>query len=279
MLAAFCGAPAALAAPPEESPEAATGVSTGPAQDAQAGDMADPEAALGPEPRDPNDAPMMKGPPGSFPHWSADQPTGRDRAWGSKKRVQFTVAPSYAVFRWPFVGRGNSRIRGGGAQAEIDIQILRWLWAKLIGGVSWHPVEDLAIVEDDALIPIARSGWIRATQLGVGFAYPLDLGRWQPLIDGGAGLFWIQTPIAVQDGQRGGSCRSEGLACEPGLRCGDAGVCESTVVPTVHAGIGVDYLLGEHWALGMHVRYHALLSNPADFPVYYTGTFRLSLRF
>lgn len=270
---ATCASPRALAGPPAPQSEAT------PAQDAP-GEIPDPEAALGPEPTDPNDTPYMQAPAGSFPNWSAEQPHGRQLPYTNQKRAQFTLAPSYAVFRWPFVGRGNVRIRGGGVLGAVDVQIVRWLWARVMGGVSWHPVEDLASIEDDmTLTPVARAGWIRATHAGLGLVYPLDLGRWQPLIDAGAGLMWIDSPDAVQDGQLGGSCRDEGLACEPGLRCGDAGVCEPSVVPMVHAGIGVDYLIGAHWAIGLNVRYHALLSNPADFPVYYTGTLRLSARF
>ena len=239
----------------------------------------DPWDALGDEPRDPNDSAHMRPPGGQLPNWSSEAPTGRRPVYDDRRRVQLTLSPLYGVFRWPFVGRGNAPIRGGGAEAQAEVQLLRWLWLRGSYGFTMHPVEDLAEVGDESLTPIARAGLIRASNAAVGLVYPLDLGRFLPIVEGGIGLMWLRTPDGVQDGQLGASCREEGLACEPGLSCNAESVCVMAPLPVVHAGIGIDILLGARWTVGAAVRYYALLTNPADFPVYYTGSIRAGLRF
>jgi hypothetical protein len=245
---------------------------------------------LGPEPADPDDGSFAPRPNGQLQQWSYEGENTRSQPFRARRRFTLSVAPLYAVFRWPatgtaddaykrFIGRGTTRLRGGGALVELDVQLLRFLWGRIQASYSAHPVEDIADVDDDdVLTPVARAGIISASYVGGGLAYALDLGRVLPLIDGGMGVMMINSPEAVQAGQNGGEC-VEGGICEPGLRCGALELCEPVPQMVVNAGIGVDYLLGEHWSVGVHVRYFALLANPAVFPVYYTGALRLGARF
>jgi len=223
----------------------------------------------------------MRPPGGQLPNWSYEPPTGRKPPYDKRRTAQLTLSPIYAVFRWPFIGRGNSPARGGGANAQAEFRLLRWLWIRGSYSFSLHPVEDLAEVDDVAgsLTPVARAGLIRASNASVGLVYPLDLGRFLPLVEGGIGLMWLSTPDGVQAGQIGASCRDEGLPCEAGLSCNEAQVCVMTPLPVVHAGVGIDVLLGTRWTVGAAVRYYALLSSPAEFPLYYTGSLRLGVRF
>ncbi|MEZ4453609.1 MAG: hypothetical protein R3B09_29410, partial [Nannocystaceae bacterium] len=63
-----------------------------------------------------------------------------------------------------------------------------------------------------------------------------------------------------------------GLACV-------AGTCQVSMVPEVHAGLSVDIQLGRRWAVGLALRYFALLFKPQVYPVYLLGAFRLTARF
>ena len=280
-LAVCLHAPVSAASPgPSSAPESTDEPERPPSEPAKEPQAAPsvPEA-LGDEPADPNDEAFLRAPNGQLQQWSRGAPHGRSREFRSQRYFAVTGGPIYSVLRWPFVGRGNTRVRGAGAHLELDARILRFLWARLQASYAAHPVEDLGLEEEDgSLTPIARAGRIDVTQGGLGLVYALDLGRFLPLVDVGAGLLWLRTPDAVQDGQRGGAC-AEGGGCETGLQCSAANICEPVPVPMVNAGMGIDILMGQHWHVGLHVRYFALLSNPSDFPVYYTGAIRVGARF
>jgi hypothetical protein len=91
-------------------------------------------------------------------------------------------------------------------------------------------------------------------------------------------LLFVRSPTAAQDGQWGAECR-EGGVCDLGLSCASDNVCRAAPFPEVHAGIGLDILLGRRWALGIAVRYYALMRAISDIPVYVHGGVRLSVRF
>jgi hypothetical protein len=231
-------------------------------------------------PRDPDDAPFMDAPNGQLRTFHTD-PSPVTPNYSKQRRFQVSVQPMYADFRTrPFVGRPAGPIRGGGIGIEFDIRIVHWLWARAIASHTVHPVRERTSwdAEEETLLVDANAGQFRTTHLGGGIAYALDLGRFLPLVDAGGGVLLIASPDGAQPGQLGGDCLEE-TYCDIGLSCSDEQVCEVSPVPEVHAGIGMDVLLADHWTLGVHVRYHALLSDPANFPVYLTAALRLAFRF
>jgi len=238
-----------------------------------------------PPPSDPNEGPFMPAPNGQLGTTARIVPpvTPRD---STLRRVQLSVEPLYGDFRRipagsaPFSGRPSGPTRGGGIAVEVDLRLVHWLWARLIVSQTVHPVYARSSWnEDDQKLALkAPGGKIRVSHLGFGFAYALDLGKILPLLDLGAGLLAIAQPAGVARGQRGQNCGAADR-CDLGLICGATDRCEPAALPEVHAGVGLDVLLHDHWAIGAHVRYHALLSAPTEFPVYLTAALRLGLRF
>jgi hypothetical protein len=239
--------------------------------------------------QDPDDSPFMRAPQGQLGRWSAGRPPRLTRSFSDRRRAQLTLLPAYAAVRVPLVGRtgGCAGIsctpqRGVGAQLELDVRLVRWLWLRVLAGHSVHPVSAVDVLdsedEDPTLNRVARAGTYRATTFALGLVYPLDLGRILPLLDLGVGGMTLTGPPAASTGQTGGPC-GDGGVCEAGLTCGTDDVCRPTVLPQAHVGLGVDVLLGRRWALGGQIRYHAFLAQPGVFPVYVIGALRLAARF
>lgn len=253
MLVATCGALPARAAPAEASPQPAPG-----------------EA-----PPDPDDVPFMRAPPGNpqpaVHRFNAPAPQT------ARRRVALTVLPMYGVFRLDFIGRPTRPARGGGVGAEVDVQLIKWLYLRAMASHTWHPVREALGATESPTVQ-AAAGHVTGTQFGGSLVYALDLGPFLALIDAGAGGLRIQSPEAVQDGQRGGRCRSGGV-CDVGLACTPDNTCEPTVLPEIHLGIGLDVLLGRHFGVGAQLRYHAFFSAPTEFPVYFTAGARVLARF
>jgi hypothetical protein len=230
-----------------------------------------------PPPRDPDETPYMKAPAGQ----PSQTPEARlKRPYSPRKRFQITVLPVYAAFNLDFIGRPRETIRGFGAALEVDLQLYDFLWLRAQGSHTMHPVEDEFVQESDGdpAVQVARSGMIMGSNAGLSLVYAMDLGRFMPLIDAGVGAMFITTPEAIQDGQMGGACRNDG-SCDMGLTCGSDQICRMGVVMEAHLGLGLDVLIRERLTVGAHVRYHALLREPAVFPVYLMGALRLALRF
>lgn len=233
-----------------------------------------------PPPRDPDDAPFMAPPNNQVRQWSAGRDRPITRGFDDDHRFQLSVVPTYAAFHAPFIGRGNGITRGGGAELDFDIRVFRWLFVRLGGSYTAHPVFAESEFDDgeDAVVPLAEGGIIHATNGNAGVVYSMDIGRFVPRIDAGAGLLFVRTPAGPLDGQWGGACRSGGV-CDLGLSCSDDEICRPSPVFEAHAGIALDYLIRDHWAVGLGVRYYALISALADLPFYLTGSVRLSARF
>lgn len=203
------------------------------------------------------------------------------RGFSSRRNFQLTLLPVYASFRLPLRSRDDQLpLRGVGAALEFDIRLVRWLWLRINASHTVHPVEEVKTFdeENEQVDLRANKGLYQASNAGIGVVYPIDLGRFVPLVDFGVGGMFIDAPPAAVSGQQGGQCRDDGT-CDFGLACSPRGVCEQTIVPELHIGAGLDVLLGDHWAIGIHVRYFALLSDPANFPVYLQGAIRLAARF
>ncbi|WP_181198326.1 hypothetical protein [Enhygromyxa salina] len=233
-----------------------------------------------PTPRDPDDAPFMPAPHNQLGQWSAGRERPLTRGFDDDHWVQLTAAPTYAALHVPFIGRGSTPLRGGGATLELDLRVLRWLFVRVYGGHTLHPVfEETTYDEDEGeVVLLANEGVVHATNTGAALVYALDIGRFVPRVDVGAGLLFVRSPPAAQPGQWGAECRQGGV-CDLGLSCNAEEICRPTPFPEVHAGIGLDILLGQRWAVGLSVRYYALLQALSQLPVYLHGSARLSVRF
>lgn len=232
-------------------------------------------------PRDPDDAPYLAAPYNQLGQWSAGRRPPLTRGFDDDHLIQLTAVPTYAAFRGAsFLGRGTGPFRGGGIGIELDLRVVRWLFLRAQLSHTLHPVFERSSFDEDSeeVTTVANGGLLQATHTGASVVYALDIGRFVTRADAGAGLMFVRSPDAAQDGQWGGACRGDG-SCDFGLSCSAEDRCRPTPVPTVHIGLGVDVLFGRRWALGLQFRYYALLSAIADLPVYLMGNLRLSLRF
>jgi hypothetical protein len=233
-----------------------------------------------PPPRDPDAAPFSRPPNNQLGQWSTDRQAPLTRGFDDDHHAQLSLIPTYAALHVPFIGRGSTPLRGGGMALELDVRLLRWLFIRVRGSHTLHPVfEETSFDEDSGETSLrANAGLVQTTDTAVAIVYALDIGRFVPRVDIGAGLLFVRSPVAAQPGQWGAACR-EGNVCDLGLRCSSEAVCRAAPSPEVHAGIGLDVLLGRRWALGVAVRYYALLQALSNLPIYLHGSVRLSVRF
>ncbi len=247
------------------------------AQEPQAADD-DPFART--TPRDPDDAPFLRAPRNQLGQWTAGRRRSPVRGFDDDHWVQLTLVPTYAAIHLPFIGRGPAPYRGGGVGLELDVRVVRWLFVRAYVSHTEHPVAKVEVYDEDLdqVGLLARAGALQATDTGLSIVYALDIGRFVPRVDLGAGLLFVRSPPAAQAGQSGGECR-EGNVCDLGLSCSAAQICAPAPFPEVHAGIALDVLLGQRWSLGLGVRYHALIQAISQFPMFVTGHVRLGVRF
>jgi hypothetical protein len=233
-----------------------------------------------PPPRDPDDSPFMPAPNNQLGTWSAGRERPLTRGFDDDHWVTLSAIPTYAAIHVPFIGRPSTPLRGGGVALELDLRVVRWLFVRVFGSHTVHPVfdEDALDSETQDVVRIANGGLVQATNTGASIVYALDLGRFVPRVDVGAGLLFVRSPKAAQAGQWGGECR-EGGVCDLGLSCSVDDVCRPAPYPEFHAGISLDILLGRRWAVGLGVRYYALLRAISQLPIYLHGCVRLSVRF
>lgn len=233
-----------------------------------------------PPPRDPDDAPFMPAPNNQLGTWSAGRVRPLTRGFEDDHRVMLSAVPTYAAIHVPFIGRGDAPLRGGGVALELDVRVVRWLFVRVFASHTVHPVfEERGInSETNEVVLLANGGLVQATNTGASIVYALDIGRFVPRVDVGGGLLFVRSPVAAQAGQWGGECREGGI-CDLGLSCNVDDVCRPTPYPEFHAGVGFDVLLGRRWAVGLAVRYYALLQAIASLPIYLHGSVRLSARF
>jgi hypothetical protein len=243
-------------------------------------DALPPVREIPPEPpRDPNDTPFMR-PPNNQPQPVRLRTTpDLRRGYSSARRFAFTVAPLFASFRLPFIGRGDGRTHGAGFGGELDVQIMKWLWVRAQGTYSVHPVpERRSQNEDGDTIVDAKAGTIRAAGFGAGPVVALDLGRFVPLIEGGLGGLRVASPAGVAQGQFGEKCK-DGGGCDAGLTCNSDNKCQQGLIAELYFGGAIDVLVRRHFSFGAQFRYYALLTAPGKFPVFLVGGLRAAVRF
>jgi hypothetical protein len=233
-----------------------------------------------PPPRDPDDTPFMPPPNNQLSQWSRGREQPLTRGFDDDHWVQLSAIPTYAALHVPFIGRGPAPLRGGGIALELDVRVVRWLFIRAYGSHTLHPVfeETSFDEENNEVLLLANGGLVQATNTGLAVVYVLDLGRFSPRVDVGAGLLFVRSPPAAQPGQWGAECR-EGGVCDLGLSCSADEICRPAPFPEVHAGIALDVLLGQRWTVGLGVRYYALLQALSQLPVYLHGSVRLGVRF
>jgi hypothetical protein len=233
-----------------------------------------------PPPRDPDDARFLAPPNNQLSQWSAGRRAPLTRGFDDDHHAQLSLVPTYAALHVPFIGRGSMPLRGGGMALELDVRLWRWLFLRLRGSHTVHPVFEETEYDEESgeTLLAANEGLVQTTDAAMGIVYALDIGRFVPRVDVGAGLLFVRSPAAAQPGQWGAECRDGGV-CDLGLSCNSENMCRPAPFPEVHVGIGLDVLLGHRWALGLAVRYYALLSAPTDLPVYLHGSVRLAVRF
>lgn len=265
--------------PLAEPPDAHIEAKPAPAQDPPDADP-DTDPFEQPPPRDPDDTPFMDAPHNQLGQWSVGRSRPLTRGFDDDHWVTLSAVPTYAAIHVPLIGRGPGPFRGGGIALELDVRVVRWLFIRVFGSHTIHPVfEETSFDPDENQVSrLANGGLIHATNSGASLVYALDIGRFVPRVDVGAGLLFVRTPAAAQPGQWGAECRQGGV-CDLGLACSSQDICRPTPAPEFHAGIGLDVLLGHRWAVGISLRYYALLSAISDLPIYVHGSLRLSARF
>lgn len=208
----------------------------------------------------------------------------KDGPWASgassRRRVAFAVSPIYAAYRMAFLGRTPRPIRGGGLGLDLDVLIYHPVSLRVSASYTGHRVQDAFTKSgDDPPKLSARGGTLHTVDFGGAVVFSMDLGRARPLLEAGIGGMFIRTPSAAQDGQLNGKCL-DGGGCDVGLACAtDVGICRQGIVPRLHAGAGIEVMLGDRWSIGATIRYFALLTAPTIFPVYLQAGLRLGMRF
>ncbi len=272
-------APTAAATQPGPQTEAeGSHEAEGPPDTEGSHDAEGPHDAEG-RPIDPNDLPFMDAPNGQRqPRTSSDVPE-LTLPFSRRRRVQLTISPMYAASKLTLLGRPDQVRHGFGFSFEADIQLIKWMWFRAGVSHTVHPMPRTVVLdEDDEPVETAAAGMLHATYFSGGVALAIDLGRFLPLLDVGIGALRVATPQGLFTGQRGLPCNSDG-SCDTGLVCASSGMCEVSLLPTVHAGVGVDVLVGQHLTLGFLVRYYAPVSAIADIPLYLAASVRAGVRF
>lgn len=137
---------------------------------------------------------------------------------------------------------------GGGGIAHLSYGITDAVGVQVQGGATAHPLA--ALMDDTHMLP---AGTLVTWQASAGIFYALDVVRVVPFFEASLGALgtFIRT--------------SEGV--------------EHTINAAAALGLGADYLISRRWAVGVAVRYHAVLSDLSRIPIYLTVGPRITLRF
>lgn len=135
----------------------------------------------------------------------------------------------------------KSQPKGFGTSVAFNYFFNNWLSLRVSGQWSSHTIE----VTGDH--PQSIQHQVVNPSLGLGYLF--DMVSWNPVIEAGIGLLHQ---------------RFEG---------------QSTTDIGLYLGIGFDYWLRPWFAAGAAFHYHAFLSNPTQYPVYFDAGPRISFRF
>lgn len=161
-------------------------------------------------------------------------------AAADEKEFLVALQPGFA-----FVKVGDRTAWGGGGGLDVAYGITDAFWLRLTGAYSAH-----SLPAGDKNNP---GGQLSAWHAGAGVTYQVDIVRLVPFFDLAVGLLGLSQP-----GPRGNTTSN------------DFGL---------EIGVGAEYLIDRHVALGFVARYHAYLTNINNIPVYFYAGPRVSFRF
>lgn len=180
-------------------------------------------------------------------------PTGSARA--EQREFDLGVQPVYGL-----TYLDDRSPSGGGGNAHLSYGITDALGIQLLGGLTAHPLPvNAADTSTDKLLPEGR---LLTWQAGVGIVYSLDVVRIVPFFEASIGVIGIMQPAAPP---------------APGVP--PTKPPEHSINAGVGVGLGADYLITRRLAVGVAVRYHALVTDLGRFPLYLTVGPRLVIRF
>lgn len=162
-------------------------------------------------------------------------------AWAERRELAMGVQPMFAAAYLP-----KQAAQGGGGIAHMQYGVTDAVSILVFGGASYHAVSALP---DDK----QPEGSLLSWHANVGVSYALDIVRIQPFFEAAVGLFAQNTQI--------GKDRATRL---------DAGVS---------VGVGADYLLSRRVSFGFVFRYHGIVTDLGNIPLYLTVGPRIQLRF
>ncbi len=162
------------------------------------------------------------------------------------KEWSFAITPAYS---WVSVDTRSAS--GGGFAVDAGFGISESLTLRASGFLSWH-----ALPAVTGMMP-APGGNLGAFAAMLGLNYSLDVIRLVPSFD-----IWIG---------------ALGLRGSPDF--GGGGPIAPSTAFGLAAGFNLDYLITRHWAVGVTLRYHALISDLSRIPAYLFVGPRVLFRF
>ena len=135
---------------------------------------------------------------------------------------------------------------GGGGNGHIQIGLSDAVSIIAFGGASYHPLPASAEQK-------LAEGSLLAWQASVGVSYALDIVRIQPFFEAAVGVLSLRTQV--------------GKETSGGLQAG------------ISVGLGADYLLNRRFSFGVAFRYHGVVTDLANIPLYLTVGPRAQVRF
>jgi len=156
------------------------------------------------------------------------------------KELSVTVTPAYAV---AYID--DRTANGGGFAVDLGLGLSDTLSLHATSALTWH---------DAPATKMLPAGALSAFTAMLGLTYTLDVIRLVPAFDLSLGAVGIRG-----DTQFGATARA-------------AAVSKPVDAFAVALGFMLDYLLTRHVAVGVEVRYHALLTDLSRVPMYlYVG--------
>lgn len=166
---------------------------------------------------------------------------GAQRAHAERRELSVGVQPLFAV------GYLSDRSgNGGGGNAHIQLGLTDAVSIVAFGGASYHP---LPANPDEKL----AEGTLLAWQASVGVSYAIDIVRIQPFFEAAVGVLSLQTQIGKE--------------------------LTSSLQAGVSVGLGADYLLNRYFSFGVAFRYHGVVTDLSNIPLYLTVGPRAQVRF
>jgi hypothetical protein len=162
-------------------------------------------------------------------------------ALAERRELSVGVQPLFGVAYLP-----DRNGYGGGGNGHIQLGITDAVSIIAFGGSSYHPLPA------DADKKLA-AGTLLAWQASVGVSYALDIVRIQPFFEATVGVLSLQSRV--------------GKDVSGGLQAG------------ISVGLGADYLLSRRFSFGVAFRYHGIVTDLSNIPLYLTVGPRAQLRF